>query len=200
MANRSFHGRFESGGRPCDAPGCLEVGEFRAPGPERPDFDGPGNYRWFCLAHVREFNAGYNWFAGMTTEEILAAQSPVSGWQTETRTFRPDPQVMPRWADFTDPLDAINARADGIRQRAAASGAAPESRDGARLRFTAREQEALAVMGLSPTDDRPTLRRRYSELVRRYHPDRNGGDRTHENRLQRVVEAYQMLRKSGPFV
>ena len=44
------------------------------------------------------------------------------------------------------------------------------------------------------------LRRRYSELVRRYHPDRNGGDRQHEARLNRVVEAYQLLRKSGAFV
>jgi len=179
------------------APGCLEAGEFRAIGEDRPDFDGPGNYRWFCLDHIREFNAGYNWFAGMTTEEILEAQSPIHGWQTETRAFRPGAASMPRWADFEDPIDAIGARAAGIRR---AAGQAPEGRDAARLRFTAREQEALAVMGLSPTEDRTALRRRYTELVRRYHPDRNGGDRAHENRLQRVVEAYQVLRKSGPFL
>lgn len=179
------------------APGCLEPGEFRAPGEERPDFDGPGAYRWFCLDHIREFNAGYNWFAGMTSEEILAAQSPISGWQTETRAFRPDARVMPRWADFEDPIDAIGERAAGIRRSA---GQAAESSDGARLRFTAREQEALAVMGLAPTGDRTALRRRYTELVRRFHPDRNGGDRAHENRLQRVVEAYQVLRRAGPFI
>ena len=51
-------------------------------------------------------------------------------------------------------------------------------------------------MGLDPKTDRPQLRRRYSELVRRYHPDRNGGDRSHEHRLQRVVEAYQLLRRA----
>lgn len=197
MANRSFHGRFESSGRPCRAPGCLEAGEFRAIGEDRPDFDGPGDYRWFCLDHIREFNSGYNWFEGMTTEEILEAQSPINGWRTETRAFSPGAAAMPRWADFEDPIDAIGARAAGMRR---AAGAAPESSDGARLRFTAREQEALAVMGLSPTGDRTALRRRYTELVRRYHPDRNGGDRAHENRLQRVVEAYQVLRKSAPFV
>ena len=53
--------------------------------------------------------------------------------------------------------------------------------------------------GLSSEADRPQLRRRYSELVRRYHPDRNGGDRTHEDRLQRVVEAYQLLRRAAAF-
>ena len=46
---------------------------------------------------------------------------------------------------------------------------------------------------------RTALRRRYSVLVRRYHPDRNGGDRSHEARLQRVVEAYQLLRGAAAF-
>jgi curved DNA-binding protein CbpA len=32
--------------------------------------------------------------------------------------------------------------------------------------------------------------------VRRYHPDHNGGDRSLETKLQRVVEAYDRLRHS----
>ena len=52
------------------------------------------------------------------------------------------------------------------------------------------------LMGLGLDTDRRKLRRRYSELVRRYHPDRNGGDRQYETRLNKVVEAYQLLRKS----
>jgi curved DNA-binding protein CbpA len=52
-------------------------------------------------------------------------------------------------------------------------------------------------MGLGSDTDRTRLRRRYSELVRRYHPDRNGGDRRHEARLTEVVEAYQMLKGSA---
>ncbi|OYZ42424.1 MAG: molecular chaperone DnaJ, partial [Novosphingobium sp. 16-62-11] len=43
------------------------------------------------------------------------------------------------------------------------------------------------------------LRSRYSELVRKYHPDRNGGDRGHEGRLQDVVEAYNLLKASRLF-
>ena len=54
-------------------------------------------------------------------------------------------------------------------------------------------------MGLSGDADRKRLRQRYSDLVRRYHPDRNGGDRSQEGRLQRVVEAYQVLRKAAAF-
>jgi hypothetical protein len=37
------------------------------------------------------------------------------------------------------------------------------------------------------------------EMVRLYRPDRNGGDRSHEAALQRVIEAYQLLRGAAVF-
>jgi hypothetical protein len=192
MRPQKFHGRHESESRQCAEPGCGQPGEFRAPGVRSPSFDGPGDWRWLCLEHVREFNADYDWFEGMTPEEILAAQSPLSGWARETRAFRADaPGGVPRWADFDDPLDAIGARASEIRKRAAGRQQF--------ARFTAKEQDALQTMGLGPQTDRHELRKRYSMLVRRYHPDRNGGDRSHEAVLQRVVEAYQLLRKAAAF-
>lgn len=195
MPSPRFHGRYEHSARECEAPGCREAGEFRAPGRRPNGFDGPGEWRWFCLDHVREFNAGYDWFEGMSAEEIIAAQSPIAGWRTETRVFRPDAGIdgVPRWADYADPLDAIAARARGIRSRA--EGRAREAAMGAR--FSREETQALEVMGLGSDTDRTRLRRRYSELVRRYHPDRNGGDRSHEARLTAVVDAYQLLRKSN---
>jgi curved DNA-binding protein CbpA len=61
---------------------------------------------------------------------------------------------------------------------------------------TPQERQALDALGLPLDADRRALRSRYSELVRRYHPDRNGGDRSFEARLQGVVEAYQLLRKA----
>ena len=193
VAQSKFHGRFEETGLTCEAPGCTKPGEFRAPGYRPNGFDGPGEWRWFCLEHVREFNAGYDWFEGMSAEEILTAQSPSSGWQTESPAFRATAGVdgMPRWADFNDPLDAIGARVNGIKSRA--ERAAKMAMDG---RFSPEEARALDAMGLGLETDRRRLRRRYSELVRRYHPDRNGGDRRYEKRLNQVVEAYQLLRKS----
>jgi hypothetical protein len=148
-----------------------------------------------CLDHVREFNAGYDWFQGMSADEILAAQSPIAGWERETRAFRPGAGGVPRWADFDDPLDAIGARAADLRRRAQGRQATAAEQ----ARFTPGERQALSVMGLGPQTDRTGLRQRYSELVRRYHPDRNGGDRSHETKLQRVVEAYQLLRKASAF-
>ena len=185
-----FHGRSEAQG-PCAHPGCAAPGEFRAPGSRRASFDGPGEWRWLCLDHVRAFNAGYNFFDGMSTEEISAAQNPYAGWDRETRAFaRAGGGAPPRWADFVDPLDAIGAR---FRR----GPAEPQRRDGRML--SAEDRKSLGVLGLPIDADRRALRRRYSELVRRYHPDRNGGDRRHEKALQAVLDAYAHLKSRPAF-
>ncbi|MFC0587884.1 J domain-containing protein [Novosphingobium aquiterrae] len=191
MKHDRFHGRVNSAGRPCQWPGCDQAGEFRAPGPRASGFDGPGDYRWFCLDHVREFNAGYDWFEGMSAEEILRAQSPIHGWDRQTRAFSPTAGIdaAPRWADFADPLEAISARARGRRP-----GERPDGRA-----VTPEERRALDVLGLALDASRHDLRSRYSQLVRKYHPDRNGGDRSFEARLQDVIEAYQLLRRAAAF-
>ncbi len=184
-----LHGRVETE-RCCDEPGCEAPGEFRAPAAagRRPGFDGPGDWRFLCLDHVRAFNTGYNYFTGMSPEEIDAAQTPYGGWERETRAFSNGGAAPgPRWADFADPLDAIGARF--------ARGAAAPAPD----RFSAADRRSLKVLGLSDDVDRRALRNRYAELVRRYHPDRNGGDRSHEQALVAVIEAYQQLKGRPAF-
>ena len=190
--NARFHGRVEGTGRHCAEPGCEEAGEFRAPPLEGPGGagEGPPAFRWFCLDHVRAFNARYNFFNGMTAEEIHHQQRPYAGWERETRAFAANGgERGPRWADFTDPLDAIGAR---FRREAA-----PERTDGKPL--SGQDRESLKVLGLAADADRTALRKRYSELVRKYHPDRNGGDRSHEAALQAVIAAYQQLRQAPAF-
>lgn len=179
-----FHGRVP-GARDCAAAGCIEAGEFRVPGPELSGFDGPSRYRWMCLAHVREFNARYNFFDGMSAEEISAAQNPYGGWERETRAFNATgADAPPRWSDFRDPMDALGARFRKVRERMADAEAGVSSED----------REAFTALGLAPGADRAAIRSAYSKLVRRYHPDRNGGDRRYEKALQAVLAAYTHLK------
>lgn len=186
-----FHGRVE-GHRDCARPGCEAAGEFRAPAGDgrRPDFDGPGDWQWLCLDHVREFNTGYNYFSGMSTEEIEAAQTPYAAWERETRAFANVGSQTPRWADFTDPLDAIGAR---FRRPPAE----PQREDGRELSES--DRKSLRVLGLGTDADRRALRQRYADLLRRYHPDHNGGERGHEKALQAVIEAYTQLKSRPAF-
>lgn len=187
-----FHGRVEANGRVCAEPGCAEPGEFRAPllDGELSRRDGPPPFRWMCLDHVRAFNSGYNFFNGMSVDEIHLAQRPYAGWEQETRGFAGGGADRgPRWADFADPLDAIAAR---FRREPA-----PERADGKPL--SGQDRASLKALGLEADADRTALRKRYSELVRRYHPDRNGGDRGFETELRQVIAAYQQLRQAPAF-
>jgi hypothetical protein len=189
VASRSekWAGRIEGAAACCGVTGCDGPGEFRAPLTPG-GFDGPGRWHYLCLEHVRLHNSRYNYFAGMSPEEITAAQSPIAGWERETRAFATNgTDPGPAWSDFADPLDAIAAR---FR---------PEMRRAAVDRFTASERHALGVMGLKDDVDRTALRQRYSQLVRSYHPDRNGGDRSLEARLRAVIEAYQTLKGAAAF-
>lgn len=183
-----FHGRVEGHEQPCAHPGCTESGEFRAPAGRGPNFDGPGDWRFLCLDHIREFNTGYNYFEGMSPDEIEEAQTPYGGWERQTRAFSTNGSPPPRWADFVDPLDAIGARFKPAQDN---------RKDGRPLSET--DRKSLRVLGLGTDADRNALRRRYAELVRRYHPDRNGGDRGHEKALQAVIEAYTQLKSRPAF-
>ncbi|MBK5263779.1 MAG: J domain-containing protein [Alphaproteobacteria bacterium] len=189
-----FHGRVEGRHTPCAISGCKETGEFRAlpEGSRGGTANRPEGWRWLCLDHVREFNQGYNYFSGMSAEEIHDAQRPYAGWESETRAFATNgASPPPRWQDFSDPIDAIGARfQEKMRESRARQDARPLSSD---------DRKALRALGLDVDADRTMLRRRYADLVRKYHPDRNGGDRSHEKALQDVISAYTHLRKAPVF-
>ncbi len=183
-----FHGRVDREA-PCAEPGCREHGQFRAP-LEPGGFDGPGSWRWLCLDHVREFNTRYNFFNGMSTDEILAQQRPFAGWERETRAFNTvGADRPPHWANFTDPLDAISARFRDTMPKQRADG----------RELSGVDRRALKELGLEIDADRKALRTRYAERLRQFHPDRNGGDRMHEAALGRTIKAYNQLKGSGVF-
>lgn len=128
----------------------------------------------------------------MSVEEIHEAQRPYAGWERETRAFSSNAaSPPPRWQDFSDPIDAIGARfKEKLKEARARQDGKPLSSD---------DRKALRVLGLAADADRKALRARYTELVRKYHPDRNGGDRSFEKALQDVISAYTHLRKAPAF-
>jgi hypothetical protein len=183
-----MHGRVEGARARCAIPGCVAPGEFKAP-LQPANFDGPGTWRFLCLDHVREHNSRYNYFEGMSPDEISLAQGPLGGWERPNSHFAANgADPPPKWSDFSDPLEAISGRFGRVHDLGGRSS-----------RFSKAERRALSVLGLGEEADMHALRQRYSALVRRYHPDKNGGDRSQEGRLGEVIEAYQLLRKSSAF-
>ncbi|NIK90037.1 DnaJ-domain-containing protein 1 [Rhizomicrobium palustre] len=63
--------------------------------------------------------------------------------------------------------------------------------------LTGLQRQALDTLGLEPTATLNEIKAKYKELVKRFHPDANGGDRGTEERLKQVIKAYSHLRSSG---
>lgn len=170
----------------CDYPGCLAVGEFRAPQGR----DREGQFFCFCLDHVREYNASYNYFNGMSADDVAVYQRDAltghrptwtMGSNRAAKGFREDGDA----AGTRDPLGMFHARTH------ARSGRAREAR---KPRVGVAAIKALDQLGLDETAAAPTVKARYKDLVKRLHPDANGGDRSNEDRLREIIRAYNYLK------
>jgi hypothetical protein len=166
-------------GRPCDMPGCCAAGEYRAPKSRSTLND----YWWFCLEHVRAYNAAWDFYKGMTPGEIEAQQRLDTGWQRPTWPLgRIGPGAWEEEA-IHDPLHLLAA---GRVRRG--SHAAPAERAPHEL------IEPLATLGLTWPTTLTAVKTRYKELAKIHHPDANGGDRAAEERLKTINLAYAALR------
>lgn len=171
--------------RPCEQPGCVNAGEFRAPR----DRSRLNDYRWFCLDHVREYNRAWDYYKGMGPTEIEAEIRSDAGWQRPTWPlgrlggYRPISPEMLR-----DPLGVLQDTP--LHQQRARN----QRRDEPPPELRA----ALDVLGLAWPLDAAMLRARYKELAKRFHPDANGGDRQAEERLKDINRAYSLLRRRLP--
>ena len=56
------------------------------------------------------------------------------------------------------------------------------------------QDKALSILDLEPEADITEIKTRYKKLVKRLHPDANGGDRAAEERLKAVNQAYATLK------
>jgi curved DNA-binding protein CbpA len=171
----------------CDHPDCAQAGEFRAPKGRNRE----GQYFCFCLEHVRQYNQSYNYFNGMSDEDVARYQkdSVIGHRPTWTmgarRAAGEPPEADPEF--FVDPLGVMRGRADQVRRRSAR--AEPQS-----PRVGVAAAKALSTLGLEETADATAIRARYKELVKRLHPDANGGDRSREEKLREIIQAYKHLR------
>lgn len=174
--------------RPCDHVGCERPGIHRAPkGRER-----AGEYWHFCRDHVADYNKRWNYFAGMSEAEFAEYQA------------REETGHRPTWTFRSGRLDRFSAAMRGFRAGRRSDpfgmfGAEPEAAAPVqtRRRLTRLQTLALEAMSLDENAGAVEIRARYAELVKRWHPDSNGGDRGAETNLQRVLNAYQTLKAGG---
>jgi hypothetical protein len=184
-AERDVHA-LKPGERACDHAGCRAPATTRAP-KSREMMD---QHYWFCQAHAAEYNKSWNFFAGMSDAQVAEAQAARAHgdrptWQFKASRFSREAASIAakKGEGMADPLGVLGKRAKRT----------PE----APVRHLGKlERTALANLDLDDDADGPKIRARYTELLKRLHPDANNGDRSTEDRLQRVIRAYKTLQKA----
>lgn len=174
----------------CQHPDCELPGVYRAP-KSRAQLN---EYFWFCLDHVRDYNKAWDYYAGMSQAEIerqvrndVVGQRPtwpLGKWGAHGpggRTTAPRSAFIP-----DDVAEALNGAEQARKKRAR-----EELRRTSRL---SKEEQALAVLELTAPVTMQEIRTRYRTLVKKLHPDANGGDKSAEEQLKVVNQAYSTLK------
>lgn len=176
----------------CAWPGCAAAGTHRAPRGRQ--FE--GQYLNLCLDHVREYNKEYNFFQGLDDAAVSSFQKDAvtghrptwrlgeNSWATSRSGRKPVSGGFRHNLHHRDPF--------GFFTDAAAQPSAAPSRT-----IRNAERKALHSLGLEEGATSEEVKTRYKSLVKRLHPDANGGSRDNEDKLKEVIQAYDYLRSSG---
>ncbi len=156
--------------RLCDQDGCGLLGAYRAPKAR----DELRTYYWFCLEHIRAYNAAWNFYTGMSEDEVERERRADTIWH------RPSwPLGAKGRENIADPLGLL-----GKASARPTDAVAP---------LSAADRQALSVLNLEAPVGRPEIKQRYKELAKKHHPDANGGDRKAEEKLKIINQAYGQL-------
>lgn len=158
----------------CDHPGCAEIGQYPAP-KSRTHLN---ERYYFCLDHVREYNKKWNYFAGFSEEQMYAQMKNDLVGDRPTWPAAISVKLEERLHDF-------------IRRFTKDGNGNPHKPKNASL---SKEAQALQTMGLGPQADTKTIKSRYRELVKKYHPDKNPDNPKAAERFKIISEAYMIIR------
>ena len=180
----------------CEWPGCANPAEHPAPRGRGRE----GEYFNFCTDHVRQYNKSYNYFNGMSDSDVaefqkanLTGHRPTWGMSTNGRKRAgidendPNPGGFTHGFAFDDPFGVLGGAmgANGPR----------EYKPAKPIRKV--ERKSLSALGLDVDATPHEIKTRFKLLVKRHHPDHNGGDRRSEDQLREVIQAYNYLKEAG---
>lgn len=151
----------------CDHPGCNRAGEYRAPKDRNLK-----EYYWFCLEHVQEYNAKWNYYG----DELFSEPEEESTY----RRFKFSSRIKYNFGfDFSKNYNFF----DNISYSRVPS-----------VYLTADEHQALKIMGLEYEElTADNLKKAYKKAVKKYHPDINSSDKTAEEKFKILSTAYKSL-------
>lgn len=173
----------------CQWKSCDKPGPHRAPKGRGRD----GEFYAFCAEHVRAYNASYNYFDGMSDAQVEEfKKEDVTGhrptWKVGSNSEAEDVKTeRPKTASATTSQDFHAWRAKQARKAAKAPA----------RKLKPMELKSISALGLQAGASKEEIKTRYKELVKKHHPDANGGDRGSEQKLREIIQAYNYLKQVG---
>lgn len=164
--------------RGCDHPGCSSSGDYRAPKTRELN-----DYFWFCLDHVRAYNKAWDYFAGMPSAAIEAHIRSSTVWDRPTW---PLGEWQKREQELRDTLDKDFFGGTGEFYTR------PEPASAA---MSVAERDALALLEMVPPVSFAAIKAQYRVMVKRHHPDTNGGTRESEELFKNINHAFTILKQ-----
>jgi len=166
----------------CAWPGCTEPGVHKAPVSK----NNLREYQHFCLEHVRIYNRAWNYYEGMSDSQVEAAVRSDTVWNRPTWPMgsKNEAPAEPPGSDFkfediSDPFGFFDRKSSRLNS--------------AQEQLSAKERRAVLVLGLEFPVTEDEVKARYKALVKRHHPDANGGDKKAEERFKKINEAYETV-------
>jgi hypothetical protein len=161
--------------RRCAADGCVAEGIYPAPKSRHALRD----YIWFCLDHVRAYNKSWNYYEGLEGAALEAEIRRATTWERPSWKFATGKPANEIFDDSFGIFDFESRGQPGIGRT-----------------LSVEEQRAWKTLQMNPVPDVELVKKRYKQLAKETHPDKNGGDAKAEERLKEINLAYALICKS----
>ena len=162
----------------CEWKNCKESGKFKAP-IER---DNSKNYKWLCEEHIKTFNKSWDYFDGMSQNEIEVFLKSDLTWHRPTQKFGSvDNFFTILWNNALNDKFNIFKEEEFIHANK-------------NNKLCEKDKDAFRIMGLKFNEDWPSIQKKFKILVKKFHPDRNLGNKQFEDKLKKVTLAYSHLK------
>ena len=166
----------------CEWSKCSDEGTHRAP-KSRSELN---SFLWFCISHAREYNKSWNYYEGMSDDDVEEDVRKDTVWQRPTwRLGTNDPANLESVVNFNsihDPFDILH----NMRPKF-------DTHSANEFIYSSEQFRALAIFGLERPGNISNIKQRYKELVKRYHPDAKGLDANSDEKIKDVNQAYKIL-------
>ena len=167
----------------CDSPKCKEKGEYRAP-KSRVMLN---EYFYFCLDHIKEYNKSWDFYKGMSVEQIENSMRSDTFWDRPSWPLKNSfKNIFDEFNEYVE--DFVKNDDDKINDTYFKNKLLDEN-------LTIVEAKALKELDLKMPISLEKIKKNYKKLVKIFHPDVNGNNKDAEEKFKQINESYKLLLK-----